>query len=292
MTVVQACADFVAFETHVRGVAGSTARLYSWYLGRFALAAGPMRPLRASWKAPEAFLSAMSRRGCGDHARAKAFQLLRSFYRWAMDHGHLDRNPLAGARVPLIHQRPRRFLTGAEAARLIDTARGSRATHAKRDAALLAALYYAGLRVGEALRLRPQDLDLAGGSLTVLGKGGKVATVPIHPRLESLVKDWLRQRPAEAERLFCSHANGAKVCGALDNQRVEYLCRVVYGPAAGLSGKVTPHVLRRSFATELRRRGVPIEHVQRLLRHSRIETTMLYLREVGTDELRKAVGKL
>ena len=71
MTVAAAVADFLAFETHVRGVAGSTAKLYACSLRHFAKAAGPNRPLAGSWRAPEAFLPAIGRRGCEDHARAR-----------------------------------------------------------------------------------------------------------------------------------------------------------------------------------------------------------------------------
>ncbi len=292
MTLAAAVDGFLDFEFHVRGIAPTSAKLYGFYLRHFARLSGHNVALSASWRAPEAFLSDLSRRGCGDHARAKAFQILRAFYRWAADHGLCTGNPLASSRPPIIHQTRRHFLTPAEVERLIETARRRGGSHAERDAALLATLYYGGLRVGEAIKLRPEDADLQEGVMTVLGKGGKVAHVPLHPKLIAVLRHWMRVRPQGAARLFPSMPAGKDYFGALDNPRVELLLREVYGPAAGLAGRVTPHVLRRSFATHLRARGVPLEHVRRLLRHSSIETTMLYLREAGISDLRSSLGKL
>jgi site-specific recombinase XerD len=282
---------FLDFSRLARGLAPSSARLYEHILRRFELSVGENASLDAAAARAEAFLAQLGRRGVGDHARRKAFEVLRLFYRWACERGHARENPLRDARAPIVHARPRTFLRRGEVGLLLHAVRISGRMHAARDHALLATLFYAGLRVGEALRLRLDQLDLDQGELHVLGKGGKVRRVPVHRELARILRAWLRQRPEASALLFPSAPAGHARTGQLDNSRVELVLREVYAPAAGLAGRVTPHTLRRTFATELRRRNVPLEHVQRLLGHADIRTTMVYLAE-PMEGLKASIGRL
>ena len=283
--------DFLTFQRMARGLAPSSAKLYSSILGRFAAFAGERStPARAAHRV-EPFLIDLGERGLGDHARRKAFEVVRQFYRWACERGRAPVNPLRDSRPPLVHDKPRSFLTRAEVIGLLGVISAGGTMHSQRDAALFSVMFFAGLRVSEVLRLRLRDLASARGLLAVFGKGSKVRHVPIHPELEVILSRWLRARPAGGDILFPSRAAGWKHSGQLDNARVELLLRNVYAPRAGLAGRVTPHTLRRSFATELRRRAVPLEHVQALLGHADIRTTMIYLAE-STEGLAESVGKL
>ncbi|HAM35838.1 MAG TPA: hypothetical protein DEB40_08660 [Elusimicrobia bacterium] len=102
MNASAAVADFLDFERFVRGIAPKSAGLYAHYLKHFLRLAGPESSLAAASGRAEAFLGSLGARGVGDHARAKAFTILRSFFRWACDHSQLEQNPLAKSRPPII----------------------------------------------------------------------------------------------------------------------------------------------------------------------------------------------
>lgn len=291
MNTHDARAAFLDHQRMARGIAPSSAKLYDCILRRFELTVGPNASMDAAAGRGEAFLSALGRRGVGDHARRKAFEVVRLFFRWAAERGHARENPLRDARAPLVHAKPRTFLTRGEVGRLLHAVKVSGRMHAERDHAIFAALFYAGLRISEALRIRLHEMDLDAGELQVFGKGSKVRRVPVHPELAKILRAWLKLRPQSSALLFPSGPAHHARTGQLDNARMEMMLREVYAPAAGLAGRLTPHTLRRTFATELRRRGVPLEHVQRLLGHADIRTTMIYLAE-SPEGLKASVRKL
>lgn len=291
MHTLNAVRDFLLFERMARGLAETSAKLYGCILGRFVRAVGENSTLDAAGGRAEEFLINEGRRGLGDHARKKTFDVVRLFFRWAAERGLVRGNPLRDARAPRVHARPRSFLSRPEVDRLLLAVKTSGRLHARRDHAILSVMFFAGLRVSEALRLRIHEVDLVGGIINVLGKGGKVRRVPIHPTLAATLREWIKDRGSDSVMLFPSRAAGNSRTGALDNSRIELVLREHYAPRAGLAGRATPHTLRRSFATELRRRGVPLEHVQRLLGHADIRTTMMYLAEVP-EGLAKSVRRL
>lgn len=291
MQLNEAVTDFLTFEQYVRGVSPATTRLYTHLMGRFVSSAGKERALGDTDAAVERYLAGLGRRGYSDHYRAKAFAVLRCFFRWAIERGTLRLNPMRWMRPPIVNETVKTFLKKAEVLRLLAAVRANEGAHAERDHAIYATMFYAGLRVGEIVRLRPEDVNLAEGWLSVHGKGGREANVPIHPELAAALGRWMRRRPEGVPWLFPSQARHSPHLGQLDVVRIEKVLRDVYAPAAGLAGRVTPHTLRRSFATELRRRGAPLEHVSRLLRHSCIQTTMTYLRH-SPEGLRASVKRL
>lgn len=291
MNIHDARAAFLDFQRMSRGIAPSSAKLYDSILRRFELAVGPNANLDAAARQAEAFLASLGRKGLGDHARRKAFEVVRLFFRWACERAHARENPLRDMRAPMVHAKPRTFLRRAEVGLLLHAVRTSGRQHAVRDHAIFATLFYAGLRISEALRIRIHEIDLEHGELLIFGKGSKVRRVPIHPELAKIIRAWMHQRPLASPLLFPSGPAHHVRAGKLDNARVELMLREVYAPAAGLAGRLTPHTLRRTFATELRRRGVPLEHVQGLLGHADIRTTMLYLAE-SPEGLKASVRKL
>jgi integrase/recombinase XerD len=157
-----------------------------------------------------------------------------------------------------------------------------------RDRALLEVLYGAGLRRAEALGLDLGDLDHAQRELRVRGKGSKERIVPLTRSAWGEVLTYLqRGRPALATThpdsvgaVFLS-PRGRRL---IDQSILKLLRR--YRVVAGLSKNVTPHTLRRTFATHLLKEGVHLRHIQALLGHEKLTTTALYLR-LDMRELRE-----
>jgi len=137
---------------------------------------------------------------------------------------------------------------------------------------VLATLYAAGLRLGEALHLQPADIDASRMLLHVRqGKGGKDRMVPLSPRLlRELREYWQVERP---KVWLFPGAGGQR---PLDPASVQKACGQA-ALAAGLQKHVTPHTLRHSFATLLAERGENLLTIQALLGHRSLTTTQIYL---------------
>ncbi len=164
-----------------------------------------------------------------------------------------------------------------------DTAR----MQALRDMAIIETLYSTGLRVSELAALNRSQVDLVRREFMVRGKGRKPRIVFLSDRAVEAIKAYLKLRDDNFEPLFLNyrHASGKKSQSAEDITKgekrrlstvmIEYLVRQ-YARRAGIIKKVTPHVLRHSFATELLINGADIRSVQEMLGHSSITTTQIY----------------
>ena len=163
---------------------------------------------------------------------------------------------------------PVKALSARELGRLLAAAEGS-----VRDTAILNLLARAGLRVGEVVRLRLEDVEINGrsGWVTVKGgKGNKTRRVPLNTEVRRALKAWLDERPQAAEGWLFLSRNG-KPLAERDVQRLV----AEYGRIAGVNA--TPHTLRHTFATRVIEKGVDVATLQALLGHSRLETTGRYL---------------
>jgi site-specific recombinase XerD len=142
---------------------------------------------------------------------------------------------------------------------------------ALRDKAILELLFSTGLRVSELCGLDRDSFDLKQDEFTVRGKGEKVRLVFLSPAAKEALKAYADKRQdIEGEALF-SGPKGSR----LTTRSVERLVKH-YALKAGISKKVTPHVIRHSFATDLLGNGADIRSVQMLLGHSNIATTQIY----------------
>ncbi len=143
-----------------------------------------------------------------------------------------------------------------------------------RDAAVLALLYGAGLRISEALSIRRGDAPVgAVESLTVVGKGGKARAVPVIAPARKAIEAYLALCPHSLAR------NGPLFVGArggpLSPRIVQLTVERLRG-ALGLPDSATPHALRHSFATHLLSRGGDLRSIQELLGHASLSTTQIY----------------
>lgn len=165
------------------------------------------------------------------------------------------------------------LITPAELARLMEAARGTEEKNL-RDIAILELLFSTGLRVSELCAL-DTDLDLTQDSFSVRGKGDKVRVVFLSPTAKSTVAAYLKARKDMAEALFVNVPRGKAIPARLTPRSVERLIETC-AVKAGITKKVTPHILRHVFATDLLNNGADIRSVQQLLGHASINTTQIY----------------
>lgn len=182
---------------------------------------------------------------------------------------------------------PVEILTAAEANALLQAC-SSRAPTGIRNRALLAVLYRSGLRVGEALALRPADVDLDAGTIRVLrGKGGKARTVGIDATACGVLARWVdwHRRNGTGRRvpLFCTLAGEP-----LSDRYVRAMVKRM-AARAGIAKRVHPHSLRHTHASELASEGVPMNLLQAQLGHSSLATTDRYVRHIAPAQLVAAI---
>lgn len=189
---------------------------------------------------------------------------------------------LAPERIELAKtsQRDLDLINEEELAQLLDAPIANNANDLKslRDKAILELLFSTGLRVSELCALNRDTVSEAkSGELSIRGKGGKIRVVFISESARKALKAYLDKRVDTEEALFI-----------LTPRSVERIIKH-YAIKAGISKKVTPHVIRHCFATDLLSAGADLRSVQSLLGHSNITTTQIYTHV--TDKQLKGVHK-
>ncbi len=229
-------------------------------------------------------LAVLARAGLGARSQARLVSTLRGFYRFLRDEGERAQSPVELLRSPKMQRKLPSLLSQEEILRLLAApdlgqARGIR------DVAMLHTMYAAGLRVSELVGLKLADLSLPHGYLSAYGKGRKRRLVPLGgPACAAITRylDEVRGRIAPASQRYVFLGERGK---PLTRQAFWKSLRV-YGVAAGITKRFTPHTLRHSFATHLLQGGADLRVVQTLLGHSDIATTQIYT-HVSAQHLRE-----
>lgn len=139
-----------------------------------------------------------------------------------------------------------------------------------RNKLILTLLYSTGLRVSELIKLKINFIDPEERTIRVRGKGEKDRIVIFDDDTLNLINEYLEKRGVENDYLFVNQRNHK-----LTSRYIQYMIKE-YAADAGIERKVTPHVLRHSFATHLLKNGVDIRAIQQLLGHSNLSTTQIY----------------
>ena len=268
-----------------RGVAANTLSSYRRDLARYRefLAGRGIEDVGAVREADvAAFLAELREPGEGRKAlsassAARTLVAVRGFHRFLALEGQTPTDPAGAVSPPRPPQRLPKAIGVDEVERLLAAAGVGDTPASLRDRALLEVLYGAGARISEAVGLDIDDLDIDEGVVRLLGKGSKERVVPLGSYARAAVTAYLvRGRPALA-------AKGKGTPALFLNQRGGRLSRqsawTAMGQAAeraGLTGHISPHTLRHSFATHLLDGGADVRVVQELLGHASVTTTQIY----------------
>lgn len=220
---------------------------------------------------------------------ARALVAVRSFHRFCREEGLVATDPSEEIGAPRVPQGIPKALTEEEVEALLGAVEGDD-PRALRDRAILETLYATGVRISELVGLDRRDLDFDSALLRVLGKGDKERVVPIGRTARGALEDYLRRgRPALERPVTRARVTGDPV---LLNARGGRLTRqgcwkivTTAGGRVGLTGRLSPHVLRHSCATHMLEHGADIRVVQELLGHASLSTTQVYTR-VSPERLR------
>jgi integrase/recombinase XerD len=279
---VEAFLEMLAAE---RGAARNTLAAYASDLADFAGVVAPRRPAEASPDDIAAYLARLSAAGLSPRTAARRLSALRQFFRFLAQEGLRADDPTLLSVSPKLPASLPKALTEAEVAALVEGAASLPPPQGPRAAALVELLYASGLRASECVSLPASALRAEGLMVAVRGKGGRERLVPIPPRVRAAAEA-ARGAKDGSRFLFPSRA----ASGHLTRQGLALLLKQA-ALAAGLDpARVSPHVLRHSFASHLLARGADLRSLQLLLGHADIATTQIYTR-VMQERLIQAVAK-
>ena len=234
-----------------------------------------------SWNAIEervirGFLDDLDNRGYALSTKSRKIASAKSFFNFLKTEEVIRNNPMDEVRQPRSGQVLPKTLSIDEVDQLLNPNARMNSTEEVRDGAMVELMYAAGLRVSELVGLNIRDVDLDIGTVRTLGKGSKERIIPIYDTAIQSIGEYIAfTRP--------THARNQKEEALFLNRRGGRLTRQAFwlrlrklSVKVGVSTKITPHMLRHSFATHLLHGGASLRHVQELLGHSNIATTQIY----------------
>lgn len=192
-------------------------------------------------------------------------RIFSSFFSWLEDEDYILKSPVRRINKVKTAKTIKEILTDEDIEKLRDNSQNIR------DLSIIEILSSTGMRVGELVKINIKDIDFQERSCIVTGKGNKQREVYFDARAKIHLLEYINQRKDNNEALFVSHSKPNK---RLTINSIETILRKL-GKKCNIN-KVHPHKFRRTLATMAIDKGMPIEQVQKLLGHTKIDTTMHY----------------
>ncbi len=275
-----------------RGASPNTLDAYGRDLADFTdfLAGRGLAPLNADGRAVAAYIASQADIGMAARTQARRLSCLKQFYGFAFAERLRPDDPTANIDAPRLGRPLPKYLRKEEVTALLDAARALEGSDGVMMTALLETLYAAGLRVSELVSLPLSAVARDPTVLVVRGKGSKERMVPLSDPARAALAAWKAERaallPKSKPSRWLFPSSGA--LGHLTRSGfAKMLARAAF--KAGLDpAKVSPHVLRHSFASHLLAGGADLRSVQEMLGHADIATTEIYTHLID-DEANRLV---
>jgi integrase/recombinase XerC len=305
--IVQALKDYFIYLGLERRASEATLRAYEGDIGQFvdflreALAREPGFG-DVDGLSVRSFLGRLSRQGYSKRSIARKVASLRSFFAYCAKRGLCPSDPTVGVSTPRVGRDLPVFASVPAMARMmslppLDTRRGMR------DRAVLELLYGTGMRLSELVGCTIERCDFSRGVITVLGKRNKERMLPLQGKAAEYLKLYLENRFNAPESVWTSREGFFSFFGEAlaepviagrgkepaSRRTIQRIVLKYLAQTAALS-RVSPHVLRHTFATHLLDAGADLRAVQELLGHVSLSTTQIYT-HVTADRLREVYEK-
>jgi len=275
--------QFLHYLTVEKGLSKKTLEAYSHDLNRwmgYLESKGIQDVLKVSPLDVKAFLMGLRHHGLSHRSLVRNLVAIRTFFRFLTEEGKLNVNPVEELESPQLSRKLPEILSLKEVERLLEQP-DLKTPLGIRDRAMLEMLYATGMRVSELVGIPLNQINLEGGYVLLYGKGSKERVVPLGKesiQWVTLYLDTVRghlARERETPFLFVNRSGRG-----MSRQRFWRSIKV-YGQKAAIRKRVTPHLLRHSFASHLLERGADLRSVQMMLGHADISTTQIYTHVTG-----------
>ena len=280
--------QFLHYLTVEKGLSKRTLEAYSHDLNRwvgYLESKGIQDALRVSPLDVKAFLMELRNHGLSHRSLVRNLVAIRTFFRFLTEEGKLNVNPVEELESPQLSRKLPEILSLKEVERLLEQP-NLKTPLGIRDRAMIEMLYATGMRVSELVHLPLNQINLEGGYVLLYGKGSKERVVPIGKEAIQWVTLYLNTVRAHLSRgrenpcLFVNRSGRG-----MSRQRFWKSIKA-YGQKAAIRKRITPHLLRHSFASHLLERGADLRSVQMMLGHADISTTQIYT-HVTSERLKR-----
>lgn len=291
MEITTALRQFCDYSSFIRGFSRSTIQRYKSAIQLYASSCGIVTMEQATLQSFRSFmLDGRTRRGWTANSYITYHKSFAVFFRWCVNEGYMEENPADGMEMPKMDRKLPPKLTRQEAQRILETARNMPYPYTflrYRNHAIFATFLYAGLRKQEVLSLTLRDVDLQNRTIFIRrGKGAKDRIVPMGGSLITILERYLveRKRLNKTCPEFFTSLN--RNCGFTGTGMKRLIVQM--NRASGIP--FSAHKLRHSFATMMLEGGCDIYSLSRMMGHSDIKTTTIYLAATA-EHLRDQIGK-
>jgi len=223
------------------------------------------------------YLARLQRQGCAKTTSARKLASIRAFFKYLLRKGLIDVSPTMGLSSPRLDRRLPKFLRPDQIEALMTRPDRSEPL-GKRDAAILEVLYATGVRVSELSGMNLNNLDLNSGEVRVLGKGSKERIVLLGRAAQEALGEYLNLGRGQLlssgkngdDALFLNKDGGRLSVRSVRRRLDKYFAEV------SDEMKISPHVIRHTFATHMLENGADLRSIQELLGHASVSTTQIY----------------
>ncbi len=270
--------NFLHHQSVEKGVSRNTLEAYARDLQgyvHFLRERGIQTPQGSSAEEALGFFRHLRSRGLSARSQARVLSTMKGFHKFLMEEGGAGENPLRRLRTPKVTPKLPTVLSPGEVENLLRQP-DPHTPLGIRDRAMMELLYATGLRVSELIHLSLNDVNLGVGYVRTIGKGAKERMVPLGGAARRALQDYLHgprsMMARTSTQAFLFLGRGGR---GITRQGFWKILRK-HARDAGINKRITPHMLRHSFATHLLERGADLRSVQSMLGHVDIATTQVY----------------
>ncbi len=200
---------------------------------------------------------------------------IRMFYRYLVREGMCKKDPTENIEIPALGRPLPKVLSGREVEDLLSQP-DKKSRESMRNSAMMELIYSTGVRVSELVKVKTADVNLTAGFIIAMGKGSKERLIPIGERAVEKVTQYIKNVRGK----FLKNTNPPELfltrLGKPMTRQMFWQIIRNYAASAGITQKISPHMLRHSFATHLLQGGADLRSVQTMLGHESLATTQIY----------------
>jgi integrase/recombinase XerD len=285
---------FLEMMSAERGASANTLEAYGRDVEEFLTYCGGLALKEISRDDVGDFVQYLGRVGRSPKTVARKLSAVREFFKFLYTEKDIKDNPAADVLTPKQEKPLPKFLSEDEIKRLIAAAKECSGPKGRQMTAMLELMYASGLRVSELVSLPENCINFDRRQVFVRGKGSKERVVPVAPAAIQAVFDYLEQRDCficEGRRSIWLFPSKSSRSGHISRDTFFKRLKELAVKAGIYPSRVTPHVLRHSFATHLLNHNADLRSVQKMLGHESINTTEIYT-HILSDKLLETVQKL